>query len=88
MCEIPVWDLYYHQSLWLRSEFGFQPTGPWEAFDISPEEEMRSADWELRIEQRIWLQNNFGLLTGARLWNPFRFVRFDMADCQNGLNGS
>lgn len=81
MCDIPVWDLYYYQSLWLRSEFGLQPTGPWEAFDISPEEEVNTEDWELRIEQRIWLQENFGFTTGgARVWTPFRL--------ENALRGS
>jgi hypothetical protein len=72
LCDVSVWDLYYHQHLWLRSEFGFHPARPWEAFDISPEDEIHTEDWELRIEQRIWLQENFGLNTGARAWTPFR----------------
>jgi hypothetical protein len=71
-CDVSVWDLYYYQHLWMRSEFGFRPVGPWEAFDISPEEEINTEDWELRIEQRIWLQENFGLTSGARVWTPFR----------------
>jgi hypothetical protein len=72
ICDVSVWDLYYYQHLWLRSELAFQPTGPWEAFDISPEEEVHTEDWELRIEQRIWLHENFGLIIGARHWTPFR----------------
>jgi hypothetical protein len=77
MCDVSVWDLYYYQFLWLRSEFGFQPTGSWEAFDISPEEEIETEDWELRIEQRIWLQENFSFTTGGALvWAPFRLEKF------------
>lgn len=72
ICDVSVWDLYYYQSLWLRSEFEFQPSAPWEAFDIAPEDEIHTEDWELRIEQRIWIQENFGFTTGARTWVPFR----------------
>jgi hypothetical protein len=72
-CDVSIWDLYYYQYLWLRSEFGFHPEGPWEAFDSSPEEEILCEDWELRIEQRIWLQENFhSSIAGARVWAPFR----------------
>ncbi|KAF2423510.1 hypothetical protein EJ08DRAFT_448877 [Tothia fuscella] len=72
ICDVSVWDLYYYQYLWLRVEHTFQPSGPWEAFDISPEEEIHTQDWELRIEQRIWLQENFSITTGGRIWSPFR----------------
>ncbi|KIW04930.1 uncharacterized protein PV09_04098 [Verruconis gallopava] len=69
---LSIWDLYYHQYIWMQSALNFRPIGSWYAFSIPIEDEAETEDWQLRIEQRIWLQEHFCLTLGTKRWLPFR----------------
>ena len=69
---LSVWDLYYHQYIWMQTALNFRPIGSWYAFSIPMEDELETTDWELRIEQRVWLQEHFSLTLGLKRWLPFR----------------